>query len=80
MGEAECKPPDEGEPPMAGAGGWEIFRFKAISAGKITLQLVYRGYWEEAVEPVNTFSLGCGNTIILKQNNKKVEFDDWKRH
>ena len=57
MGEAEFIPSDEGEPPMAGAGGWEIFRFKAISAGKMTLQLVYHRTWEEGVEPVNTFSL-----------------------
>jgi len=57
MGEAEFIPSDEGEPPIAGAGGWEIFRFKAISAGKMTLQLVYHRSWEEGVEPVKTFSL-----------------------
>ncbi len=57
MGEAEFKPSDEGGPPMAGAGGWEIFRFKAISAGQMTLQLVYHRPWEEGVEPLNTFSL-----------------------
>ncbi len=57
MGETEFKPSDEGEPPMVGAGGWEIFRFKAISAGKMTLKLVYLRPWEEGVEPVDTFSL-----------------------
>jgi inhibitor of cysteine peptidase len=57
MGEAEFKPSQTGEPPMTGAGGWEIFRFKAISAGQMTLQLVYRRSWEEGVEPINTFSL-----------------------
>ncbi len=57
MGEAEFKPSQTGEPPVPGAGGWEIFRFKAISAGQMTLQLVYRRSWEEGVEPINTFSL-----------------------
>jgi inhibitor of cysteine peptidase len=57
MGEAEFKPSDTGEPPLVGAGGWEIFRFKAISAGQMTLQLVYHRSWEEGVEPLKTFSL-----------------------
>lgn len=29
MGEAEFKPSETGEPPLVGARGWEIFRFKA---------------------------------------------------
>jgi len=57
MGEAEFKQSETGEPPLVGVGGWEIFRFKAISAGQMTLQLVYRRPWEEGVEPVNTFSI-----------------------
>jgi len=57
MGEAEFKPSETGEPPLVGAGGWEIFRFKAISAGRLTLQLVYHRPWEEGVEPINTFSI-----------------------
>ena len=57
MGEAEFKPSETGEPPLVGAGGWEIFRFKAISAGQMTLQLVYHRSWEEGVEPLKTFSL-----------------------
>jgi inhibitor of cysteine peptidase len=56
-GEAQFKPSDEGEPPMVGTGGWEIFRFKAISAGQMTLKLIYHRSWEEGVEPANTFSL-----------------------
>ncbi|GAI03698.1 unnamed protein product, partial [marine sediment metagenome] len=56
MGEAEFKPSDTDEPPLVGAGGWEIFRFKAISAGQMTLQLVYHRTWEEGVEPLKTFS------------------------
>ncbi len=57
MGEAEFKPSQTGEPPISGAGGWEIFRFKAISAGQMTLQLVYLQPWVEGVEPINTFSI-----------------------
>jgi len=57
MGEAEFKQSDTGEPPLVGAGGWEIFRFKAISAGQMTLKLSYRRPWEEGVEPVKTFSI-----------------------
>jgi len=57
MGEAEFKPSETSEPPIAGAGGWEIFRFKAIGAGQMTLQLVYLPSWEEGVESINTFSI-----------------------
>ena len=57
FGEVEFKSSQTGEPPMPGAGGWEIFRFKAISAGQITLKLVYHSLFEEGVEPINTFSI-----------------------
>ena len=57
MGEAEFKQSDTGGPPLVGAGGWEIFRFKAISVGQTSLKLVYHRPWEEGVEPVKTFSL-----------------------
>ena len=57
IGEAEFKSSDEGDPQMVGAGGWEIFRFKAVSAGQMNLQLVYRRTWETGVEPINTFSV-----------------------
>jgi len=57
MGEAEFKPSDTSGPPLVGAGGWEIFRFKAISTGQISLKLVYHRPWEEGVEPLNTFTL-----------------------
>ncbi len=57
MGEAEFKPSQTGEPPLVGAGGWEIFRFKAIGAGQMTLRLAYRRPWEEGAEPIQTFSI-----------------------
>ncbi len=56
LGEAQFKPSEAGDPPLVGAGGWEIFRFKAMSAGQMTLQLVYRRPWE-GVDPIKTFSL-----------------------
>ena len=56
FGQAEFKSSETSDPPMVGVGGWEIFRFKAVSTGQITLELVYHRYWED-VEPLKTFSL-----------------------
>jgi len=56
FGEVEFKSSETGDPPMVGAGGWEIFRFKAVSAGQMTLELVYHRSWED-VEPLKTFSI-----------------------
>ena len=57
IGEAEFKPPETGEPPLLGAGGWEILRFRAARAGQMFLKLVYRRPWEEGVDPIKTFSV-----------------------
>ncbi|MHC4353122.1 MAG: protease inhibitor I42 family protein, partial [Planctomycetota bacterium] len=57
MGEADYIPSHTGDPPLIGAGGWEVFRFKAISAGQMTLNLVYHRPWDVGVEPANTFRL-----------------------
>jgi inhibitor of cysteine peptidase len=56
FGQAEFKSSETGDSPMVGAGGWVIFRFKAVSAGQITLELVYRRPWED-VEPLKTFTI-----------------------
>jgi inhibitor of cysteine peptidase len=56
FGETEFKSSDTSEPPLVGAGGWEIFRFKAVSAGQTTLELIYHRPWED-VEPLKTFSI-----------------------
>jgi len=56
FGQAEFKSSDTGDSPMVGAGGWEILRFKAVSAGQTTLELVYHRSWEDA-EPLKTFSI-----------------------
>jgi inhibitor of cysteine peptidase len=49
-------PPEEVDG-VVGAGGWEIFYFRSVSAGQETLQLVYRRPWETDVEPTKTFSI-----------------------
>jgi predicted secreted protein/N-acetylneuraminic acid mutarotase len=56
FGQVEYKPSDTSDPPMVGAAGWEIFRFKAVSTGQMTLELVYHRTWED-VEPLKTFSV-----------------------
>jgi inhibitor of cysteine peptidase len=56
LGEAEFKPSDTGDPPLVGAGGWEIFRFKPVGAGQMILKLVYRRPWEDT-DPFKTFSI-----------------------
>ena len=56
FGEVEFKSSETSEAPIVGAGGWEIFRFKAVSTGQMTLELVYHRSWED-VEPVKTFSI-----------------------
>ena len=57
IGEAEFTPGETGDPPLVGAGGWDVFTFEAVSSGQMTLELVYRRPWEEGVEPLKTFSL-----------------------
>ena len=59
MGEAEFQPSESKE--VVGAGGTEIFRFKAVGIGQTTLTLVYRRPWEEGVDPIETFRL---NVIV----------------
>lgn len=54
-GEAEFK--SEGQPGVVGAGGVETLRFKAVSAGRVTLKLAYRRSWEQNVEPIQTWSV-----------------------
>jgi inhibitor of cysteine peptidase len=57
IGKAQFKPRETGDPPLVGAGGWEILTFEAVSGGQMTLKLVYRRPWEEGMEPLKTFSL-----------------------
>ena len=56
FGDSLYFPPEEVDGTV-GAGGWEIFYFRSVSAGQETLQLVYRRPWETDVEPIKTFSI-----------------------
>ena len=56
LGQPKFISSESGRPPRVGRGGWEIFRFKAVSAGQMTLELVYHRTWED-VEPLKTFSV-----------------------
>jgi len=56
FGQVEFKSAETGDSPMVGAGAWEIFRFKAVSAGQTTLELAYSRPWEDD-EPLKTFSI-----------------------
>jgi len=56
IGNSEYKS-SKSDPPMVGAGGWEIFRFKAVGSGQTTLKLIYRRPWETDVEPLKTFTI-----------------------
>jgi parallel beta-helix repeat protein len=57
IGGVEFKPFVEDGKPVVGAGGWEIFRFRAVGIGQVTLQMVYHKSWEEDAEPLRTFTL-----------------------
>ena len=43
--------------PMPGAGGKEVWIFKALKAGKSTISMGYARPFEKGVAPVKTFSL-----------------------
>ena len=56
FGQTEFKLSETSDPTIVGTGVWEIFRFKAVTVGQMTLELVYHRSWEDA-EPLNTFSI-----------------------
>ncbi len=56
IGEPEFKSSETSDPPIVGAGGREIFRFRAVSAGQMLLLFFYHRSWEDA-EPLKTFSI-----------------------
>ncbi len=59
VGEAEYR--SEGTQ-MAGAGGEEIFTFKALASGETVLSLGYHRDWEEGIAPVENFAV----TVIVE--------------
>jgi predicted secreted protein/Tol biopolymer transport system component len=56
-GEAVFIPADTGEMPLAGGGGQQVLRFKAIRTGRTTLKLIYHRPWEQGLEPLQSYSL-----------------------
>ena len=57
VGEAEFTPYQTGRIPLAGAGGTELFRFRAVGPGKTTLRLEYVRPWEKGVPAVKQYAL-----------------------
>ncbi len=51
------EPEFKAESDLVGAGGVQVLRFEAVTAGQITLKLVYRRPWEEGVDPLETYSI-----------------------
>ena len=46
-----------------GAGGMEIFRFKAVAVGKSEIKLIFHRPFEQKVPPIKTFSF----TVIIRE-------------
>jgi inhibitor of cysteine peptidase len=58
----EFKAAPASDPPLLGAGGKEIWTFKALNKGSSTISMEYIRPWEQNVEPQGTFAL----TVIVK--------------
>ena len=53
----EFKAAPANDPPLLGAGGKEIWTFKALNKGSSTISMEYTRSWEQNVEPQDTFAL-----------------------
>jgi len=62
--QSEYKPGERGKqnPPVAGAGGTEVWTFEALTAGEVTISLEYSRPWEGGEKAVQTFNL----TVVIK--------------
>jgi predicted secreted protein len=49
--------PPAGSPPAAGAGGTDVFTFRAVSSGTTPLQLAYVRFFEPNNPPAQTFTV-----------------------
>ena len=47
---------------MVGAGGQEVWTFKAVDKGSSTIEMKYSRPWEQGVEPAATFNV----TVVVK--------------
>jgi inhibitor of cysteine peptidase len=55
QGEAACEIPKSAKG-RVGAGGTEVWRFRAVRAGTLTLTFSYARVWEKGVPPVRTLT------------------------
>jgi inhibitor of cysteine peptidase len=53
---------DSTDPPPIGAGGVEVWTFKALAGGESTISMEYRRPWEQGVEPAETFTF----TVVVE--------------
>jgi inhibitor of cysteine peptidase len=61
VGESEFISSQSGD--VVGAGGVEILRFETVGVGTTYLELGYRRFWEEDVEPLMLYSL----SIVVRE-------------
>ncbi|MBM3132856.1 MAG: hypothetical protein FJZ95_07495 [Chloroflexi bacterium] len=77
--ESRYEEPPASEPPIVGAGGHEVWTFKALAQGRSTISLEYERPWEKDVEPAGTFYLTVvvpGTEVIDESaNGKEVKVD-----
>jgi len=62
----------ESKSDLLGAGGIQVFRFKAKGAGQVDLNFVYHRPWEKNVKPVRTFSLKI--TVNGREQHNSLKF------
>ena len=58
----EFVPPEQTEPPIEGAGGEDVWTFKALKKGTTEVSMEYSRPWEGGEKGVWTFSL----TVVVK--------------
>jgi len=54
--------PPEGDPPLVGAGGHEVWTFQALEKGTSTISMEYSRPWEGGEKGVETFEL----TVVVE--------------
>ena len=54
-GEASCELPKSSKG-LVGVGGTEVWKFRALGAGSLTITFVYARPWEKGVPPIRTLS------------------------
>ena len=55
--EETYEPGEYAEQGVVGAGGTELFRFKALESGEVEITMVYKRTWEEEVLDQKVFTV-----------------------